>query len=344
LMSVWEQLHSFHMIIKDVDQLLRQGYQRRMRAIPKGKPALPPSQRSPGGPCADGLLKCVFSSESVTRIGTGVTARKQSTKSFWYVEQKDSDRFDISRISPEFMPLAREKILTREELLAEYTPEVELYHQKVEPAIRAVQKIVARADRHRGRGESFSAEMEYHNALKLDSENVRATFGLGLIYLERDEQNKSESVFRTLLRMEAAFEEEHKHLFNEFGISLRKNGLFNEAVEYYRRAKTICPTDEHLEFNLARAYYELDEYAGCLHALVDCLLIDARMAEAESMARHLLRLSENESLRTAQSKPDVLERLGPRGTEILSQLKRTLASGKERKAQMLQLRDLLSNT
>jgi tetratricopeptide (TPR) repeat protein len=303
-----------------------------------------PSPDGPEEPDGEGRLRCVFSSETMTRIGTGVTARKQKMKSFWYVEQKGPDCFDISRVGSEFIPREREKSITREELLAGFSPEVELYHQKVEPAIRALQKIVARADRHRSRGEHFSAEMEYRNALEIDSENVRATFGLGLVYLDRNDREKSESVFRNLLRLEAAFREEHKHLFNEFGIALRKNGLFKEAVEYYLRARSISPSDEHLEFNLARAYYELGEYAGCIRALVGCFLADPGMAEAESMARHIVRLGADPSLRKEQFKPAVLDRLGPHGERVLEQLAKTLDSGTAQAGPLHAILDLLPKT
>ena len=304
-------------------------------------PSVLPVQEEPGRGDERHALKCAFSTEVVIRLGTGVTSRKQVTQRYWFVEQKGPDRFDVSGISPEFVPQKREKSITRDELLAEFTPEVELYHQKVEPAMRALQRVVARADRHRARGESFSAEMEYRNALKIDSENVRATFGLGLIYLERGDRTKAGIIFKTLLRLEAAFEEDHKHLFNEFGISLRKSGLFKEAVEYYQRAKTISPTDEHLEFNLARAYYELGDYAGCLRSLIGCLLLDPGMMEAVSMAHHLIRLHAEEPLPGERSAKGIREVLGASGGEVIEQLKTILCSVKERRGPLQALLERL---
>jgi tetratricopeptide (TPR) repeat protein len=289
-----------------------------------------------------GGLRCVFSSSSVTRIGTGVTARRQTLKTYWYVEQKGPDAYDVFKLGPEFVPQARERVVTQEELVSGFSPEVELYHQKVEPAMRRLQRIIAKAERHRSRGESYSAELEYRNALKIDNENVRATFGLGLVYLARSDKANSETVFRTLLSLDAAFEEEHKHLFNEFGIALRKSGLYTEAVEYYRRAGAISPKDEHLHFNLARAHYELDEYGDCIAALADCLGANPRMDEAVSMLRHLARLAEDTAFCVSIGKPPLLERIGPRGPRLLELLKKAAGSGRKREEHIQALRALLA--
>jgi tetratricopeptide (TPR) repeat protein len=293
------------------------------------------------GKSGNGGLRCAFSSSSMTRIGTGVTARRQKLKTYWFVEQKGPDAYDLCRLGPEFVPQARERVATLEELVSGFSPEVELFHQKVEPAMRRLQRILAKAERHRSRGESYSAELEYRNALKIDNENVRATFGLGLVYLARSDRDHSESVFRTLLRMDAAFEEEHKHLFNEFGIALRKSGLFTQAVEYYRRAGTISPRDEHLHFNLARAHYELDDYGGCIAALAECLGVNPRMTEAVSMLRHLARLAEDIPFGKSIEKPPLLERIGTRGPRILELLKKA-GDSKDRDGHVRALKALLA--
>ena len=79
---------------------------------------------------------------------------------------------------------------------------------------------------------------------------------LGLTYLERQEKQNADIVFQKIMRIEAAFTPEHKHLFNTFGIQMRKLGMYNEAMRYYTRAYRLCKTDEHLLYNMARTLYE----------------------------------------------------------------------------------------
>ena len=83
-------------------------------------------------------------------------------------------------------------------------------------------------------------------------DNVRANFGIGLTYLERGESDKAENIFARLIKLDGAYEEEHKHLFNEFGISLRKNKMFSQSLEYYLRALDLTKKDENLYINIAR--------------------------------------------------------------------------------------------
>jgi tetratricopeptide (TPR) repeat protein len=40
------------------------------------------------------------------------------------------------------------------------------------------------------------------------------------------------------------------------GIAYRKQGKFQEAIEEYKKALTVDPGDEHLYYNLGRAYMD----------------------------------------------------------------------------------------
>jgi tetratricopeptide (TPR) repeat protein len=145
--------------------------------------------------------------------------------------------------------------------------------------MRDLGKTIARAERHRDNKEYYSAEMEFNNALKVDEENVRANFGLGLTYLERNEVDKAENIFNRLVRLEATFEPEHKHLFNEFGIQLRKNKMYKESMEYYQRALELSNTDENIYYNMARVALESKDPAQAVSALLKCLEMNPGMEE-----------------------------------------------------------------
>ncbi|HKI82318.1 MAG TPA: tetratricopeptide repeat protein, partial [Pseudodesulfovibrio sp.] len=84
-------------------------------------------------------------------------------------------------------------------------------------------------------------------------------------------------IFRRLVSLDATFAPEHKHLFNEFGISLRKSGLTDQAVEYYSRALTITEEDENLFYNIARAYCERGDKTECRDNLQRALELDPNM-------------------------------------------------------------------
>ena len=226
----------------------------------------------------------VFSTQEVRKVGTGTTSRKSIHKSFWYCLEQESGpnegKIEIQPLNTNYIPAGPKRMVEKEQFLSSFSPEPEFYVSTVFPRMREVNKTVARADRHLQNNELFSAEMEYNNALKVDEENVRANFGLGLTYLQRNESEKADNIFGRLVKLDAAFEPEHKHLFNEFGIQLRKNKMFNQAIEYYNRALELSKTDENLYYNIARAALEQGDNDGAVDMLLRGLAVNPSMEEA----------------------------------------------------------------
>jgi tetratricopeptide (TPR) repeat protein len=253
----------------------------------------------------DEPLKCVFSTVTEIKVGTGTTAKKQRSKLLWYVKQRDCDAFGVRKVNPQFVPVGEEKVISQDELLTNYTPEVEIHNTHVEPAMLALRKTIAKGDKHRERGEPLSAEMEYARALDVDETNVRAIFGLGMVYLERRDKQNSRTVFEQLLGLQAAFSEEHKHLFNEFGILLRKSALFDEAVRYYSRAAELSDADENLFYNLARAFYEKNDWEHSIEFAVRALELSPAHDHAMNLCRMAVALAESKSLQAKYGKPPV---------------------------------------
>lgn len=207
-------------------------------------------------PDHDDKIKGVFSTSVQAVIGFGHTKRKKQQQVYVYAEEQEDGRISIQPLNSKFLPSGETKYVTKEDILNKWDPEPQVYMNKVYPSIRAVTKSVAKAERHYKQGHLFSAEYEFKNALRIDEDNIRATFGLGLTYLDRGEKEKGDLVFRRLVRLQGAFEPRHKHLFNSFGIKLRKNGMLTQALKYYSRAYQFSKKDENLLYNIARTLYE----------------------------------------------------------------------------------------
>lgn len=195
----------------------------------------------------------VFSVLNVSKIGAGTTKQKNVQTMFVYAEEQAEGTYSLRYLNDNFVPVGKAWSVKHEALLADFTPEPDLYMNKVRPAVRELTKTIARAERMRETGQTYSAEYEFKQALRIDETNIRATFGFGLTYLDRGETDKADLVFRRLVDLQAGFDVEHKHLFNEFGIRLRKAGLHDQALQFYSRAEEYCIRDEHLLYNFARA-------------------------------------------------------------------------------------------
>ena len=262
-----------------------------------------------------GKISGVFSVQQVRKVGTGTTSRKTIQKSFWFVSELADGTIELQLLNTNFIPAGPKKTLSKDQFLGTYQPEPEFYVTNVLPKIREVNKTVARGDRFRENGELFSAEVEYNGALEIDIENVRANFGLGITYLERGETDKAENILSRLVKLEAAFETEHKHLFNEFGISLRKTGLHSQAINYYKRALELSSTDENLYYNMARVYLDKKDMPNTLECLLKSISMNPRN---EIAAKFLIWLLEKKLVPAA---------LVPKAAEHLKLIKSAMSEG-----------------
>lgn len=235
---------------------------------------------------ADGLIEGVFSIERMAKIGTGTTARRVKQTALYYARQVGDDTIILQGLNTKHVPFGKTSEITKDELLSDYLPMPQLYKEVI-TNLRAVQKSVARGDKFRKRGENFTAEYEYANALNLDEQNVRANFGIGLCLLARDERDKAQKVFDRIIKIDSAFEDEHKHLFNEYGIALRKKNLIGQAVDYYKRAIELSNDDENLWYNLARAQYEREDWPKCAEAVTKCLELAPNHPEGKRLMEYL---------------------------------------------------------
>ena len=227
-------------------------------------------------------------SESVTHtLGFGSTKRRQAAKTFWLAERTLEGDLFIQALNKNMVPVGDRRRISEERFLEGYCPEPDLYMSVVRPRMRELEEAVRRGDDHRALDEIFSAEVEYKRALRIDVDEIRANFGLGLTYLAQSDTEKARYVFGKLVALDAAFLPAHKHLFNEFGIALRKNRMHGEAVLYYTRARELGPDDDHLLYNLARAHFEQRQWGESRSWAQRALDINPGLAEAASLLRAL---------------------------------------------------------
>jgi len=233
-------------------------------------------------------IKGIFSTQSIQKVGTGTTTRKTIQKTYWSVDEVEDNLLEIQPLNKNYIPSGPKRKITIEDLLSKFAPEPEFYISTVYPKLQELSRTIQKGERHRDKGEIFSAELEFNEALKVDEENVKANFGLGLTYLDRGESHKANDIFERLVRLDAAFEAEHKHLFNDFGISLRKNKMYDQALDYYRKAETLTDLDENLCYNIARAYFEKENTTECLEYLKKALKLNPGLNEARLFIKYMV--------------------------------------------------------
>ena len=98
-------------------------------------------------------------------------------------------------------------------------------------------------------------------------QRARAEFVLGVAHLKRGDRAKALQLFEKVATMDGEFTPRHKHMFNEFGIGLRKSNLPDMALKMYRRTLELSPHDDHIYHNMARIHYERGEIAKATELL-----------------------------------------------------------------------------
>ncbi|HON38622.1 MAG TPA: hypothetical protein PLY57_07560 [Deltaproteobacteria bacterium] len=224
-------------------------------------------------------IKGIFFEETTITLGTGHTKKTQRVKNYCRAEQLDDDLIQVTYLGNEGQPTGIVIKMPYDEFMSKYTFEPD-YKVKTKEE-RETDKHIALAEKHRERKEFNSAEWEYNSALKIDPDSIRANFGVGTLYMEMGQVDKAKSVFQKLSQIEAIFEEENKHIFNEFGIELRKANMVEEALANYMKAIEISPGDENLYFNVARLYYDTKDWTNALKWIEKSISINPNSREAK---------------------------------------------------------------
>jgi len=254
-----------------------------------------------------GMIRCAFSSGG-----------KLSGTTFWFIEQVAPEKFEAYRLNPKHVPSGDPEYIPMHRLVNEFTPQLAYYEDEVIPAMKTLEETLEQGDELREQGRLYSAEMEYGSALEIDEKNVRALFGLGLIFTTRKELGRTRELLDELINVKATFAGKNQFLFNEFGISLRKVGLFREAISYYSRALEFVKDDEHLYYNLARSHYENNDWNACMEALVKSQMINPDLEVGRELLRLIIGLASNDELLSKYDKIPVPPRVAEKAKRILS--------------------------
>lgn len=203
----------------------------------------------------------VFSSKQTGGARGDAGASPDKPKKYWLVQADSNGSLSICGIDAEtWLPVGKTRSIAVNELQKFYLPEPGVYEQFVQPSIEHLTR-------------AFSAPSAPEPKQEPEPVNEKAIidqFQEGLAYLDKGSQDEAVSIFSKLLDINAPFEEKHKHLFNDLAIKLRKKELRGQAIAYYKRALELSwGDDENLHINLARAFFEEEQYGNCvLHLLI----------------------------------------------------------------------------
>lgn len=267
---------------------------------------------------SQGGIKCVFSTSRSLKMGMGVSAATHRSQNYVFVEQVGDEEFEVRVINNRHVPASKAEPLAMEDLISDYKPEVAYYEEVVWPAMVRQKKVPGKGGDLRERVRLDHALAESEQTVAVDERGVKGLFGLALIYLSRGEVDRAREFLAELVNIKASFEGKNQHLFNEFGIELRKSSLFPEAVEFFQRALEFVEDDEHLYYNLARAHYENGDWNASLENLILSHRLNPELGVARNLFEVMVGLETNEALQSRFDKPPVPPNVAARARQILA--------------------------
>lgn len=243
----------------------------------------------PAQPTAD-KVSGVFSTQEVKKVGAGATQRRTKAKQYWLVNELDGGQAEIQPINENLVPTGKKRTIRLEDLLERFEPEPEFYVKTDGTSREAWKELKERSAAGAEGGVEISlAGFNLTGSPEDVEKSARSSFGLGLTYLKRGNREKAEDIFRRLAEIKADFVPEHKHMFNDFGISLRKQSLLDLAVLHYLRALDLAGNDENLHHNIARAYFEKQDLTAAIKSLEMSLAINPGLRESRKFLRYIQR-------------------------------------------------------
>lgn len=229
----------------------------------------------------------VYSLSKTADTGQGVTSRNYEQKTLWFVRRMDDDTYCVQALNANSIPSGPLTTISKGEFIRNYHPQPGYYEKRCLPFIESLKKKIALAEKHLAEEDLSGAEKEFCKALLLDEKHPKANIELGKIYLQQGNGKKLAQALRRILGIDALFQAQERHLFNDFGICLRKEKRFAEAVGFYGKALEHTATDEHLHFNIARVKEESGDRDGARAHLEQALALRPDFAEARRFLDHL---------------------------------------------------------
>jgi len=233
------------------------------------------------GPSSACHILGIYSLIKSAATGHGATSRSYQQKTLWFVRRLDDDTYSVQALNANSIPSGPITNITKGDFIRNYSPEPGFYEKRCLPFVESLNKKLTQAEKYLAAEDMDGAEKEFCKALLLDEKNPKANIELGKIYLEEGDGKKLSRAFKRILGIDALFQEQQRHLFNDFGICLRKSKHFPEAIAFYGKAIEANERDEHLYFNIARALAESGDTNGARAKLEQALALHPDFTAAQ---------------------------------------------------------------
>lgn len=212
-------------------------------------------------------------------------------KQFYFVWELDKATYAVQLLNEAMIPQSRPELISQPRLQTSY---------RLEPSILTVP--ITTPDFRRlpgapaGKSPAGAAELTDETLAQLDAArktkqietDLRGNFDKAIRALSRPRDRKG--ALAALEKMAASKEgivSAHKHMFRDFGVTLRKQSLPELAALYARRVLELAPEDDHAHFNMARVLASLGYYDQAQAHITKAISLDSSEKVYRLMRKYL---------------------------------------------------------
>lgn len=215
-----------------------------------------------------GAIRGIYCMEMAMRSSSGEF--RTTCKSYCHAIEDGHGRVHIQRLDSDMRPVGGKSFMVRDEFLERY--------------VRA-------GDPRGGDTEAIDVGPSGSSAVFDETRAIEA-FDRGRAAFARGDRPGCERLARKAVSGPGRITADHKHVFNSFGLWLRRSGMPDIAADSYRRAIEAEGGDENLLFNLARAQADAGAVAEAIVSLRQCLKLNPEFDHASMFLAHLETKSE----------------------------------------------------
>lgn len=199
----------------------------------------------------------VYSGRSLGRGPDGKAAKR-----FYFVWDLDSACFAAQALDNSFTPVEKPRLLSQAQLKASLKLEPGILAAPLSlPDFRGIQQPAKPKARASELNDAAILELEKARKAKQVEMDLRNNFDKAMRALSRPRDRKGAlAAIGQIVEMTEGIVPSHKHMFRDFGVSLRKKSLPELALRCAKRTLELAPNDDHAHFNMARLLSVLGLY------------------------------------------------------------------------------------
>lgn len=222
---------------------------------------------------------------------------QEGARALYFVWQTETDDHIVQRIDSARKPIGVPERIARDVLLRNFVPEVPPAPQlpptqddalplsssaplqkqrETEPLLLPPPASTAGKEEDAPFSDKEFRRLELARKAKQLEAAMRETFRKTLLRLKRP---KERHAALTALEQLAASREgilpEHRHMFRDFGVQLRKQSQPDTALHFSHRVVKLAPGDDHALFNMARILYDLRKFDEAEQLLKQAMKMNA---------------------------------------------------------------------